>query len=572
MWLMVLLFCLKIFSVNFTVSANCPEDITGVNKNEDRAGFNVLIRFIFIGLPVHPAKKITIMKAMPRRKFIRDASIAGGALLVIPSLQANGLLQPPPAKGYFLKEFGIDEAMCSRLLGKALSKGGDFADLYFEYTVSNAVGLEDGKVNQSTGSILLGVGIRTVKGEQVGYGFTQDLSEASMMSVAATAASIADSSASAETLKFGRPSTPSYYPVDPALIEIPVASKLPIIQAVNERCFALSPAVVNVRASFANSVKRFMIVTSEGSIFEEILPGGYLSASVVAEKNGRREQGGWNLGGKRPFSFYNEDTVKAVATKAVDNATALFEAIQPPAGEMPVVLGPGVTGVLLHEAIGHGMEADFNRKNISIYSQMVGKKVAEPFVTIIDDATNMYLAGSINVDDEGTPGPKTVLVENGILAGYLHDKISAKYYGVKPTGNGRRQNFMSYPMPRMRNTYMIGGGSSLDDMLREAGNGIYVEDVSNGQVAIGEGDFAFYISRGRMIENGRLAAPIKDVNIMGNGPDMLANITMAANDLEMYQGGSGQCGKNGQGVPVSFGLPTCLVRSLTVGGTQQKGA
>jgi TldD protein len=192
-------------------------------------------------------------------------------------------------------------------------------------------------------------------------------------------------------------------------------------------------------------------------------------------------------------------------------------------------------------------------------------------VTIIDDGTNMNLSGSINVDDEGTPGQKTILVENGILTSYLHDKISAKYYGVKPTGNGRRQDFQNYPIPRMRNTYMLGGNATADDVIKQAGNGIYVENVSNGQVKIGEGDFAFYVSQGRMIENGKLTAPIKDVNIMGNGPKMLANITMAANDLEMFLGGGGQCGKNGQGVPVSFGMPTCLVKSLTVGGTQQKG-
>jgi TldD protein len=314
-----------------------------------------------------------------------------------------------------------------------------------------------------------------------------------------------------------------------------------------------------------------MIVTSDGTIAEDIIPSGFIYASVVAERNGKREQAFWNLGGRRDLSFYSDEVINQVSTKAVKNALKLFEAIQPPAGEMPVVLGPGVTGILLHEAIGHGMEADFNRKNISTYSSMLGKQVAEPFVTIIDDGTNMNLAGSLNVDDEGVPGKKTVLVENGILTSYLHDKISARHYGVEPTGNGRRQDFQNYPVPRMRNTFMLGGDAHVDDVIKQAGNGIYVEDVSNGQVKIGEGDFAFYVSQGRMIENGKLTSPIKDVNIMGNGPKMLRNISMVANDLEMYYGGAGQCGKSGQGVPVSFGLPTCLVKSLTVGGTQQKG-
>jgi TldD protein len=326
-----------------------------------------------------------------------------------------------------------------------------------------------------------------------------------------------------------------------------------------------------VIAGFSNQVKRIMIVSSDGIIAEDLIPSGFLAASVVAERNGKREQASWNLGGRRDFSFYTDKVITEIADKAVNNALTLFEANQPPAGEMPVVLGPGITGILLHEAIGHGMEADFNRKKISTYTSMIGKKVAEPFITIVDDGTNMNLAGSINVDDEGIPGKKTILVENGILTSYIHDKISAKHYGVEPTGNGRRQDFQNYPIPRMRNTFMLAGSANPDDVIREAGNGIYIEDVSNGQVKIGEGDFAFYVSKGRLIENGKLTSPIKDVNIMGNGPKMLTNITMVANDLDMYYGGAGQCGKNGQGVPVSFGLPTCLVKSLTVGGTQQKG-
>jgi len=239
---------------------------------------------------------------------------------------------------------------------------------------------------------------------------------------------------------------------------------------------------------------------------------------------------------------------------------------------MPVVLAPGVTGILLHEAIGHGMEADFNRKKISTYATMIGKKVAEPFVTIVDDGTTAHLMGALNCDDEGIPTEKTILVENGILKSYLHDKISARHYNVKPTGSGRRESFQHYPQPRMRNTYMYSGPAEPDEVIKSAKKGIYVQDVSNGQVKIGEGDFAFYVSQGRMIEDGRLTAPIKDINIMGNGPKMLKNVTMVANDLKLSQGGAGWCGKGGQLVPVSFGLPTCLVKSMTVGGVNKEGA
>ena len=511
------------------------------------------------------------MKPIPRRKFIQGTALAGGALLLNPALNAFKFLDTQSSDNYFLKEFGIDETICRKLLAKALSKGGDFADLFFEYSVSNYLGLEDGKVNQSYGDISLGVGIRTVKGDQIGYGFTQDITEESMMSAAATASTLCDMNATLVDSSFRPFKTGNYYPVAPDFNGIPGKSKLPLLQNINQKCFAQSPEIVKVNAGFSSTAKRIMIVTSDGVLSEDLIPSGYIYASVVAERKGKREQSFWNLGGRRDLPFYTDEVINQVSSTAVNNALKLFDAIQPPAGEMPVVLGPGVTGILLHEAIGHGMEADFNRKNISTYSTMLGKKVAEPFVTIIDDATNMNLAGSINVDDEGTPGKKTILVENGILKSYLHDKISAKHYGVEPTGNGRRQDFQNYPIPRMRNTYMLGGSASVEDVIRQAGNGIYVENVSNGQVKIGEGDFAFYVSQGQLIENGKLTSPIKDVNIMGNGPKMLLNISMAANNLEMYHGGAGQCGKNGQGVPVSFGLPTCLVKSLTVGGTQQKG-
>jgi len=510
------------------------------------------------------------MESLSRRKFIQRTALAGGAMLLLPGLEAS-MLSDNSTGNYFLKEFGIDETLCQKLLAKALSKGGDFADLYFEYSVSNYLGLEDGKVNQSYGDISLGVGIRTVKGDQIGYGFTQELTEASMMSAAATASTLCNMKASPVATSFKRLKTGNYYPVALDFSGFPANSKLPLLQNINQKCFGLSPEVVKVNAGFQSSAKRVLIATSDGVMSEDLIPSGFVYASVVAERKGKREQSFYNLGGRRDFSFYSDDVINKIANKSVNNALKLFDAIQPPAGEMPVVLGPGVTGILLHEAIGHGMEADFNRKKISTFSSMIGKKVAEPFVTIIDDGTNLNLAGSINVDDEGTPGKKTVLVENGILTSYLHDKISAKHYGVEPTGNGRRQDFQNYPIPRMRNTYMLGGTASVDDVIRQAGNGIYVEDVSNGQVKIGEGDFAFYVSQGRLIENGKLTSPIKDVNIMGNGPKMLTNIIMAANNLEMYNGGAGQCGKNGQGVPVSFGLPTCLVKSLTVGGTQQKG-
>jgi TldD protein len=513
------------------------------------------------------------MNPLSRRSFLKTGAAAAGALGAGRLFRAAW---PESARaaatGYFESEFGITDALCGRILGRALSKGGDFADLFFEHSIMNNVVLEDGQVNRAYCDVTLGVGIRTVKGDQVGYGFTQDLTEKSMAAAADTAATIADAGKKKAASRFTRVKTANYYPMQQLLSEVPLSAKLPIVQSVNDKCFARSNLIVKVNCGFSDTQRRILVVTSDGQKSEDLQPKSYLSANVVAEKNGKKERTGWNLGGKREFSYYTPALADKLAGQVVDRVLVLFEAVQPPAGEMPVVLGPGVTGILLHEAIGHGMEADFNRKKISTYSAMIGKKVAESSVTIVDDGTNPFQNGSLNVDDEGVPGQKTVLVENGILVGYLHDRISARHYGVDPTGNGRRQSYEHYPIPRMRNTYMAAGGADPEEIIRGAQNGIYVQDVSNGQVKIGEGDFAFYVSQGRMIENGRLTTPIKDVNIMGNGPKMLANVAMVGHNLEMSEGGAGYCGKDGQAVPVSFGLPTLLVKSMTVGGTAQKGA
>lgn len=509
------------------------------------------------------------MKDISRRDFLKTTAIATGAAVASPILPKGWYrLARANSPGYFESEFGISDTLCRKILAAALSKGGDFADLYFEHTISNWVILEDGEVNRAYSNVELGVGIRTVKRDQVGYGFTQELTEASMQAAAATAATIADAEPKKPTGQFIALKIENYYPLKNLLTSVSLDSKLPLVQTTNDKCFALSPLVIKVNAGFHDQQKRILIITSEGTKAEDLLPRNYLYASIVAEKDGRRERASWNYGGRKDFSFYTPALADKLAKITVDRALVLFDAVQPPAGEMPVVLGPGLTGVLLHEAIGHGMEADFNRKKISTYSTMIGKQVAEPFVTIVDDATNPHLTGSLNVDDEGTPGQKTILVDKGILASYMHDKISARHYHVEPTGNGRRESYQHYIQPRMRNTYMLGGEATPEDVIRSVDKGIYVKDVSNGQVKIGEGDFAFYVSQGQMIENGKLTASIKDINIMGNGPKMLKNVTMVANNLEMYQGGGGNCGKNGQLVPVGFGLPTCLVKSMTVGGVK----
>ncbi|MDD8030058.1 MAG: TldD/PmbA family protein [Acidobacteriota bacterium] len=509
------------------------------------------------------------MKNVSRRDFLKTGAAAAAATVALPLLSRAWYALPGAEEGgYFEREFGITDELCRKILADALARGGDFADLYFEHTISNYLILEDGKVSRAYSDVALGAGIRTVKGDQVGYGFTQELGEKPMLAAAATAATIASGSGPAVNGQFTPLKLADYYPLRTLFSDVPLESKLPLVQKVNSRCFGQSPLVTKVTVQLHDQQKRLLVVTSDGVKAEDLQPRSYLAATVVAEKDGKRERAFWNFGGRRDYSFYTPAIVEEIARKAVDRTLILFEAIQPPAGEMPVVLGPGVTGVLLHEAIGHGMEADFNRKKISTYCTMIGQKVAEPFVTIVDDGTVPNLLGSINVDDEGTPGQRTILVDKGILTSYLHDRISAKAYGIKPTGNGRRQSYQHYPIPRMRNTYLEAGPATPEDVVKAAGKGIYVQDVSNGQVKIGEGDFAFFVSQGRMIEGGKLGAPIKDVNIMGNGPKMLANTIMVADDFEFNMGGTGACGKDGQAAPCGMGQPTCLIKSLTVGGTR----
>jgi TldD protein len=510
------------------------------------------------------------MESMSRRRFLGTTAWVAAGTIAAPGLARAWKTLPGSAggAGYFEDSFGISDALCRKVLAEALSKGGDWADLFFEHRVGNWLTLEDGKVSRAFSDVALGVGIRCVEGDQVGYGFTQKLDEASMLAAARTAASIANQPTAKPKVDFRRLQASDTYPLDTLLGDVPVASKVQLVQGVNEKCFSRSPLIAKVTAQYHDEQKRILVVTSDGAKAEDLQPKSYLAATVVVEKDGRRERAGWGYGGRRPFSWYTPARVDELTSRAVERSVRLLEAVKPPAGEMPVVLGPGITGVLLHEAIGHGMEADFNRKKISTYATMIGRKVAEPTVTIVDDGTLPHLVGSINFDDEGTLAQRTVLVDKGILTSYLHDKISALHYGVKPTGNGRRESYQHYVQPRMRNTLMLAGEASPEDVIRQAGRGIYVEDVSNGQVKIGEGDFAFYVSQGRLIEDGKLTAPIKDVNIMGNGPKMLANISVVANDLEMSLHGTGACGKGGQAVPCGFGQPTVLVQSLTVGGVR----
>ena len=466
----------------------------------------------------------------------------------------------------YLNHFLVSEEIIKDVMNTALSKGGDYCDLYFQHQISNYIGLEDGSVNKAYSEIGFGVGIRVLKGNQTGYSFTEDLTPKAMKLAAATAANIAEGSQMISPQQLKLKATPNYYPIKTAWEDIKIDQKIPFLQQINEKVFAADKRIIKSNIWFSDETSYILLATSDGKFVLDYQPMSSISVSCNAEQNGKKEENYFDLNGRRGIEFFTPQTIDRLANEAVRKTVMLFDAVKPEAGEMPVVLAAGSSGILLHEAIGHGMEADFNRKNVSIFSDKIGKPVAEKFVTIVDDGTNANVRGSINVDDEGNDSQRTYLVESGILTSYLHDRISADYYKVKPTGSGRRQSFRHHVLPRMRNTYMLPGPHKRDEIISTVKNGILAETFTNGQVFIGAGDFTFYVKSGFLIEDGKISQPIKDINIIGNGPEVLRNITMVADDFQMAEGGW-TCGKDGQGVPVSMGLPTVKVASITVGGT-----
>ena len=442
---------------------------------------------------------------------------------------------------------------------------GDYCDLFFQNELSNSIRLQDNIVSSASTNVTLGVGIRVLNGNQTGYSFTEDITLASMKAAARTAAGIASGSAKAAPATFNATKLMNYYNTNVSYEDVGVKDKVGMLQAINDDVFKQDPRVIKASVYFSDSEKYILVANSEGSLSSDYQPMLRISVGCTAEENGKKENNYFDYSARDDINFLTEAKLKRLPREAVARTVKLFEAQTPPAGEFPVVLSAGSAGILLHEAIGHGMEADFNRQGISVYSEKMNKKIAEDFVTIVDNGTNPHIRGSINVDDEGVPSEETVLVENGVLKTYIHDRISAKHYGVKPTGSGRRESFKHYPMPRMRNTYMRSGPHEFDEMIASVEYGILADQFTNGQVNIGPGDFTFYVKSGSLIENGKITAPIKDVNIIGNGPEVLSRVTMVANDMKMAEGGW-TCGKNGQGVPVSQGMPSVLVSSITVGG------
>lgn len=461
--------------------------------------------------------------------------------------------------------FGIDESLCTRVLAAALSRGADDADLYFEHSGSTSVALSDGKVNRASTHVDLGVGVRVVVGDQVGYAYTEDLSERAMIEAARVAAEIANGTRTTAPVALTERRLADRYPATQPWEGVDMETRVRMVRDWEQRAFQADPRVIRVETSLGDSFRHVLIARPDGRLVYDYQPMTRGFVVCTAQDGEKRESSSANLAQRAGLEFYDEERVSRMCQKAVTDTMILFEAVKSPAGEMTVVLGAGSSGILLHEAIGHGLEADFNRKGISIFADRMGTRIAPPGVTVVDDGTLPHARGSINTDDEGNEVQRSVLVEDGILRSFLHDEISAKHYGVAPTGSGRRESFRHVVLPRMRSTYMESGSFSPEEIIASVQNGIYCSEFSNGQVQIGAGDFAFYVRRGYLIEGGKLTRPIKDVNLIGNGPDVLATIEMVGNDLKIDEGGW-TCGKDGQSVPVSQGMPTVKVSKLSVGG------
>jgi len=506
-----------------------------------------------------------------RRDFLKHGS-KGMALLSVPfafkNSFANVLDFPADKKtdptGYFEK-FGIDQSTISKVMAAALEKGGDYCDIYFQHTILNYVGVEDKLVNRAYTDVALGVGIRVIKGDQTGYSFSEEISLKSMIGAARTAAVVVSGSKTTSPTEFKLHKTPNYYPIKTSWKDVKIDRRIPFLQKINDNIFRQDSRIQKVTIMFIDEESFVLVATSDGSYSTDHRPMTMLYVNCIAEQNGKREDNGYNFAARDGIEFYSPERINTLATESVKRTVGLFDAVKPETGEMPVVLAAGSSGILLHEAIGHGMEADFNRKGTSIFSDKIDKPVAKDFVSIVDDGTNKNVRGSLNIDDEGNDVEKTYLVKDGILKTYLHDRISAKHYKVNPTGNGRRESFRHAPMPRMRNTYMLPGPHKKEEIIKSVKKGIYAETFTNGEVFIGAGDFTFYVKTGYLIEDGKLTKPIKDINIIGNGPKVLESVVMVADDFKMAEGGW-TCGKNVLGIPASMGLPTVKVSSITVGG------
>jgi TldD protein len=472
------------------------------------------------------------------------------------------------ARQLLLEPFGLDETDLAKTLAEIKAHKVDEADLYFQYTRSEGWSLEEGIVKTGSFSIDQGVGVRAVSGEKTAFAYSDDISKASLMDAARTVRTIGAAA------KGGRVKVPTrkvassrslYGGLDP-ISSLNSTEKVELLGRVEQMARAKDPRVIQVMAGLASEYDVVMVVRADGTLAADVRPLVRLSVTVIAEQNGRREVGSAGGGGRFGLDHFDDALAQSYVDEAVQCALTNLDARPAPAGEMSVVLGSGWPGILLHEAIGHGLEGDFNRKGSSAFSGRIGQRVAAKGVTVLDDGTIPDRRGSLNVDDEGNPSQSNVLIEDGILKGYIQDNMNARLMGVKPTGNGRRESYAHVPMPRMTNTYMLGGDKSPEEIVSSLKKGLYAVNFGGGQVDITSGKFVFSTSLAYWVENGKIQYPVKGATLVGNGPDALTRVSLIGNDMKLDPG-VGTCGKEGQSVPVGVGQPTLRIDGLTVGGT-----
>ncbi len=472
------------------------------------------------------------------------------------------------SESVFAARFNITKRDLESYLAEALSQGGDYADLYFEYLLTSSISIDESIVKSATQGVSMGVGIRVIAGERTGYAYSDDISPEKIRKAARVAACIAAGPSKVEKFGLNEGARHNLYPVITAPTETAFAQRVELVKRADREARAYDPRIFQVQAAYADNLRQVLVANSDGVLTLDRQPLARLSVSALARQDSGSPQRGHSGGGGRVELdyFLAEKTPESFATEAAREAIVMLGAVDAPAGESTVVLGPGWPGILLHEAVGHGLEADFNRKGVSAFSGRVGQKVASELCTVVDDGTIRSRRGSLNVDDEGHPTQRNVLIENGVLRGYLQDRLSSALMRSESTGSGRRESYAHIPMPRMTNTFMLAGESAPEDIIRSVPKGIYCANFGGGQVDITSGNFVFSASESYLIEDGKLTRPVRNATLIGNGPEALKYVSMVGNDMRLDEG-IGICGKEGQSVPVGVGIPTIKIDRMTVGGT-----
>ncbi|HEY7364002.1 MAG TPA: metalloprotease TldD [Methylomirabilota bacterium] len=479
----------------------------------------------------------------------------------------TGLLRAHPER-FFADRFAVTPGLLERMLGSTLAGRADDADVYLEYRISEELVLEESVVKKASRHVSQGAGVRAQSGSRTGYAHTDDISVRHLEEAARQARAIAADSSSSAVVAVGGGRPHDLYSLAESPIATGLGGKLELLKSIDQAARAADPRVRQVIVTLASEDVVVLVVTASGWSVGDIRPLTRLNVTVIAEEGTKREVGTYGGGGRVPFDYYLEhERWRRFAGEATRQATLKLRAVETPAGTMTVVLGPGWPGILLHEAIGHGLEGDFNRKGVSAFAGRLGQKVASDLVTVVDDGTLPNRRGSLNVDDEGTPTSRTLLIDRGVLRGYMQDKLNARLMGMAPTGNGRRESYAHPPMPRMTNTFMLAGEESPEDIIGSVDHGLYAVAFGGGQVDITSGKFVFSASEAYLIEGGRVTVPVKGATLIGNGPDALTRVSRVGADLQLDEG-IGTCGKDGQSVPVGVGLPTIRIDGMTVGGTQ----